>query len=93
MFKAGFQELVASDDDVHEPEDYHELNQFLLKEGWIKHVSGFCASELSLLTNFPKEDDLLKPIARAVNAIMSNIQVAIRAVGYHVRHLLGKRPA
>ena len=93
LFKADFQEVAVSDDEIHESEDYRELNQFLLKEGWINHVSGLRSSELSLLTCLPKDDEILKPIAREVFALTDSIQRAIGAAGYHVRRLLGRRPA
>jgi hypothetical protein len=89
LFTTNFQELAVSDDKIHEP-DYRELNQFLQKEGWINHVSGFSPSELSILTEGGKD---LKTISRDVTALMSNIQTAIGTAGYHVRRLLGKRPA
>ena len=91
LFKADFQEI--SNDEICESEDYRELNQFLLKEGWIDHVSGFRSSELSLLTCLPKDDDILKPIAREVFTLMDSMQRAIGTAGYHVRRLLGRRPA
>ena len=94
LFKSGFQDLPLSEDIIEEPENYRELNQFLAKEGWINHVSGNPRSELSLLTAPPNEEETLKPlIARDVIAVMLNIQVAIGRAGYHVRRLLGKRPA
>jgi len=92
LFKSSFKELALSEDEIHEPEDYREVNQFLLKEGWIKHISGCSPSELSLLTVPPKEDDILKPVARNVIALMSNIQSAIGMAGYFVRRLLGRQP-
>ena len=91
LFTANFQELAVSDGEIHEP-DYRELNQFLQKEGWINHVSGFSPCELSPLTSLSKEGDL-RSISRDVIALMSNIQTAIGTAGYHVRRLLGKRPA
>lgn len=93
IFKADFQEVAVSDDEIHESEDYRELNQFLQKEGWIDHVSGLRSSELSLLTCLPKDDEILKPIAREVFALTDSIQRAIGSAGYHVRRLLGRRPA
>jgi len=93
LFKTDFQELAASDDEIHDSEDYRELNQFLLKEGWIDHVSGFRSSELSLLTCFPTEGEVMKSIGSDVVALMSNTQTAIGNAGYHVRRLLGRRPA
>ena len=93
LFKSGFQDIRVSEDDLGESEDYRELNQFLLKEGWIKHVSGHSQAELSTLTAPPKEDEPLEPIFREVVALMSNIQDAIKAAGYHVRRLLGRRPS
>jgi hypothetical protein len=92
LFNSGFQELTTSEDDVSEPEDYRELNQFLLKEGWIRHLSGCSRSELSLLIAPPREDEVLQPVAHEVIALMSNIQAAIGMAGYHVRRLLGRRP-
>jgi hypothetical protein len=94
LFKLGIQDLSISEDIIDEPEDYRELNQFLAKEGWINHVSGNSRSELLLLTAPPKEEEILKPIvARDITAVMFNIQAAIGMAGYHVRRLLGKRPA
>jgi hypothetical protein len=92
LFTTNFQELAVSDGEIHE-RDYRELNQFLQKEGWINHVSGFSPSELSPLTSLTKDGENLKCISRDVIALMSNIQTAIGTAGYHVRRLLGKRPA
>lgn len=92
LFTRNFQELVVSDGEIHEP-DYRELNQFLQKEGWIGHVSGFSPSELSLLTGLTKDGEDLKSISCDVISLMTNIQTAIGTAGYHVRRLLGKRPA
>jgi hypothetical protein len=93
LFKADFQELAVSDDKIHQSEDYRELNQFLLKEGWINHVSGFHSSKLLLLTSLPEDDKILKPIAREVFALMDSIQHAIGTAGYYVHCLLGRQPA
>ena len=90
---SGIQDIAISEDEVAEAEDYRELNQFLLKEGWIKHVSGISASELSVLTSPPREEDTIKSIAPNVIALMTDIQAAIGVAGYHVRRLIGKRPA
>lgn len=92
LFKTNFQELGVSDGEIHEP-DYRELNQFLQKEGWINHVSGFSPSELSHLTGLTNNGQDLKCISRDVAALMSKIQTTIGTAGYHVRRLLGKRPA
>lgn len=93
LFKLGSHDLPVSEDVIEEPEDYRELNQFLEKEGWIKHVSGNSRSELSLLTAPPGDEEFIKPsVAREVIAIMTNIQAAIGRAGYHVRRLIGKRP-
>ena len=91
LFKSCFQDLPVSEE-IEEPDDYRELNQFLLKEGWINHVKGHSPSALSILTAPPKVDEIFKPIASDVVALMCNVQVAIGTAGYHVRRLLGKRP-
>lgn len=91
LFKSCFQDLPVSEK-IDEPDDYRELNQFLLKEGWINHVKGYSLSELSFLPAPPKDCEIFKPIASDVVALMRNIQIAIGAAGYHVRRLLGKRP-
>ena len=62
-----------SEDEVREPGDYRKLDQFLLKEGWIKHISGFSRSELSLLVAPPRADDMLKNIEHEVIMLMTNI--------------------
>jgi hypothetical protein len=94
LFKLGFQDLSISEDIIDEPENYHELNQFLAKEEWIHCISGNSRSELSLLTTPPMEEEMLKPIvAHNITAVMCNIQAAIEMVGYHVQQLLGKCPA
>jgi hypothetical protein len=91
IFKSNFQELVV--DKVNRSDgDYRELNQFLLKEGWIEHISPYSPSELSLLVALPKEGELLRPLSRHVINLMTHIQAAIGAAGYHVRRLLGRRP-
>ena len=92
LFTTSFQEPAASDGEIHEP-DYRELNQFLLKEGWIRHVAGFSSPDLSALTSLPNDGEDLRPVYHDVFALMSNIQAGIGAAGYHVRRLLGRRPA
>lgn len=91
LFKSCFQDLPVSEK-IDEPDDYRELNQFLSKEGWINHVTGYSSSELSSLTAPPKDGEIFKPIAPDVVALMHNVQIAIGTAGYHVRRLLGKRP-
>ena len=93
LFKSAFRDLPVFEDVVDEPEDYREVNQFLAKEGWINHVSGHSRSELLPLTAPPSEDEIFKPIARDIIAVMFNIQAAIGKAGYHARRLLGKRPS
>lgn len=93
LFKSGFQDLVVSNsEEVEEPDDYRQLNQFLFKEGWIDHLKGHSQPELSFLTTPPKEGEVLKPLARDTISLMLNIQNTIGTAGYHVRRLLGKRP-
>lgn len=91
IFKSNFQELVVDKVDRSD-DDYRVLNQFLLKEGWIKHISPYSPSELSPLVALPKEGELLRPLSRHVINLMTHIQTAIGAAGYHVRRLLGRRP-
>jgi len=93
LFMSGYQDLVLSEDGAGTPQDYRELNQFLLKEGWIEHLSGHSLSELSILTDLPGEGEILKPVGREVVSLMSNIQEVIGVAGHHVRRLLGRRPA
>jgi hypothetical protein len=94
LFMSGFEELDMSEDEIDEPANYREIKQFLVKEGWMKHIDGFSPSEILLLTSPPKKDDvLLKPVARNVDSLMSNIQVTIGMAGYQVRRLLGRRPS
>jgi len=83
---------MVSNDDIDKSKDYCELNQFLRKEGWIKHISGYCPSELSCLTVPPKQDKVLKSLVQHVITLMSNIQDAIGMAGYYVQQLLGKQP-
>ena len=93
LFRSAFRDISISEDEVGEPEDYRVLNQFLLKEGWLAHVSGYSISELHLLTTPPQENEILQPIAKEVFGLMSDIQASIGSAGYHVRRLLGKRPS
>ena len=93
LFMSTFQDPSVFEDTIGEPEDYRELNLFLLKEGWIQHLSAYSPSEISKLTELPREDEVLRPVMRDVVALMSNIQGAIGRAGYHVRRLLGQRPA
>jgi hypothetical protein len=92
LFRSGFRDVALSEDEVHESDDYRELNQFLLKEGWIKHLSGFSSTELSLLVELPKEKNF-QPIGKEVIALLSNMQGAIGSAGYHLRRLIGRRPS
>jgi hypothetical protein len=92
LFMSSHRDPAGSGDDVDVPENYRELNRFLLKEGWIEHLSGYPRSELSILADLPQAEEVLQPVGREVVALMSNIQVAIGMAGYHVRRLLGRRP-
>lgn len=92
LFKSCFEDLPISPNKIEEPDDYRELNQFLLKEGWIDHVKGNSQTELSFLTAPPRDGEIFKPIALDVVTLMRNLQIAIGTAGYHVRRLLGKRP-
>jgi hypothetical protein len=91
LFKATSHNITFSEDEI-EPGDYRELDQFLLKEGWFKHVSGFRLSDLSLLAGPPTAGETLQNIAFEVIGLMTSIQGAIGMAGYHVRRLLGRRP-
>jgi hypothetical protein len=92
LIQSTFRDLFSSEDAIEEPDDYREVNQFLSKEGWIKHVHGYSRTELALLTALPTEGDLLKLLAHPVVTLMSELQGKIDAAGYHVRRLIGKRP-
>jgi hypothetical protein len=92
LFMSSFRDPFVSENAVCEPEDYRELNQFLLKEGWIQHLSAYSRSEISELTDLPRAGEALQPVAGDLVALMSNIQGAIGTAGYHVRRLLGRRP-
>jgi hypothetical protein len=92
LFKSNSHDVTISEDEI-EPGDYRELNQFLLKEGWLKHVSGLRLSDLSLLAGPPTAGERLQNIAFEVVGLMTSIQGAIGMAGYHVRRLLGRRPA
>jgi hypothetical protein len=93
LFEAQFRQVDASEDEVTEPENYRELNQFLSKEGWISHISGCLKSDLTNLTSLPPHDDYLVPLVHQVFLLMSNIQSVIGNAGFHVRRLLGRRPS
>jgi hypothetical protein len=92
-FRSAFRDIASSEDQVRESDDYREINQFLLKEGWIKHLSGFSSADLSLLVALPKEADNFQPIGKEVVALLSNIQRSIGSAGYHLRRLIGRRPS
>ena len=45
LFMSTFQDPFVSEGRIGKPDDYRELNQFLLKEGWIQHLSGYSRLE------------------------------------------------
>ncbi|KAL6297747.1 hypothetical protein BKA93DRAFT_754678 [Sparassis latifolia] len=92
LFQSQIHDIDVAEDEVVEPEDYRELNQFLSKEGWISLIAGCSKSELYALTAFPEDKDYLRPLAHEVFALMSKIQSIIADAGFHVRRLLGRRP-
>ena len=77
LFKSQYSKIDASGDEVVESEEYHELNQFLSKEGWILHVAKCSKSEISDLTCLLQCDDYLAPITWEVFYLMLNIQSII----------------
>lgn len=95
LFKTQFRnlDLLDSEDEIEEPENYRELNQFLSKEGWIEHVAGCSKSELLALTALPSCEDGLSAMRPEVLAVMMNIQAIISNSGFHVRRLLGRCPS
>jgi hypothetical protein len=93
LFLSQYPQVDVIEDEIAEPADYRELDQFLYKEGWISHVAGYSRSELSTLTCLPQQDDALAPIKHEVFHLMSRIQLVIGSAGFHVRRLLGRRPS
>lgn len=92
LFKSQFQPVEVVEDEIVEPADYRELDQFLSKEGWISHVAGCLRSELSALTSLPQQDEVLAPVMHETFLLMSRIQSIVGTAGFHVRRLLGRRP-
>jgi hypothetical protein len=92
-FQSQSSRVDTVEDEIVEPADYRELDQFLFKEGWISHVAGNSRSELSTLTRLPQQDESLAPIRQEVLALMSRIQLVIGSAGFYVRRLLGRRPS
>jgi len=84
---------AGSDEEPLQNASYRELNQFLRKEGWLDHVSGYQVSELCELVAIPARNDDLSPVAHEVFGLMSNIQSVVSKAGFHVRRLLGRRPS
>jgi hypothetical protein len=93
LFRSQFSTVEEIKDEIANPTEYRELDQFLYKEGWISHVVGHSASELSALTCLPGQDEVLGPIRHEVFLLMSRIQSIIGTAGFHVRRLLGRRPS
>jgi hypothetical protein len=79
-----FKKLLYPTTKIHESEDYRELNQFFAQRRMDQPCVWLRSSELSLLTCLPKDDEILKPIAREVFALTDSVQRAIGAAGYHV---------
>jgi hypothetical protein len=93
LFMSQFHPVENVEDEVVEPVDYRELDQFLSKEGWILHVVGCSRSELSTLPSLPRQDECLAPIMHETFLLMLKIQSVIGSAGFHVRRLLGRRPS
>jgi hypothetical protein len=93
LFKSQFPHIETAGDEVIDAPDYRELDQFLLKEGWLAHVAKFSRAELSKLTHLPQQDEDLAPITHEVLLLMSRIQSIIGSAGIYVRRLLGRRPS
>jgi hypothetical protein len=93
LFQSQYPQVDVIEDEIAGPADYRELDQFLYKEGWISHVTGYSRSELSTLTCLPQQDEALAPIKHEVFLLMSRIQLVIGSAGFHVRRLLGRRPS
>ena len=93
LLHSQFSPVDILEDEIIEPSDYREMDQFLCKEGWISHVAGNSRSELSTLTRLPQQGELLAPIRQEIYLLMSRIQAAIGGAGFYVRRLLRKRPS
>ena len=93
LFKSQFVALQTADELEPDPLEYRELDQFLLKEGWLAHVAGFSRTELSNLTQIPQLGEHLEAVTREMFVLMSKIQSIIGNAGIYVRRLLGKRPS
>ena len=93
LFRSQFSTVEEIKDEITNPTEYRELDQFLFKEGWISHVVGHSASELSTLTCLPGQDEVFGPIRHELFLLMSRIQSIIGTAGFHIRRLLGRRPS
>jgi hypothetical protein len=93
IFRSQFPNIDIVEDEIANPTDYRELDQFLCKEGWISHVAGYSRSGLLELTCSPRQDEILATISHEVYLLMSKIQSIIGCAGFHVRRLLGRRPS
>jgi hypothetical protein len=90
LFKAQFPEADTASNDVVESTNYRQMHQFLEKEGWIAHLSGYAVSNVIALVSLPRLDANILPNLRS---LLSNIQAIIANTVFHVRRLLGRRPS
>lgn len=74
-------------------EDHRQLQMFLRKQGWLDHVHGLKAEELSALVQAPGPDDNLPHLEHLVYQLMDRLQSAIGSSGFLLQRLIGKRPS
>ena len=80
-------------DKICENANYREMQQFLCREGWIKHVASCTTSKLMGLVLLPGPTDPLSAIAPHLRILFTNIQTIISQQVFHVRRLLGRQPS
>ncbi|KAF9491147.1 hypothetical protein BDN71DRAFT_1434142 [Pleurotus eryngii] len=83
IFKSQLDSSEATGERVSVAEDYRQLNQFLVKEGWIKHVENLSISELSSISMPPAEDPLTKVLRCTTYQLLARIQRNVDKAGFH----------
>ena len=72
------------------PDNYRVVDQFLTKEGWLKHVEGLDPAKLQQLVTLTQHDPLVPYLTKHCEAYLLHHQASLTS--YYARRLISTRP-